>query len=890
MVGGKLQLRMVGLDLKYTYFELSPASVTLHEGVVIEPATSNVYTAQESEGETTAGFSFTQGCQLAVGSTNPFSGSGDLMFVTDATIGSKRLMFPFKDVPAGTYQALVRLRADAPCTTTITLYDGTNRTEARYAGMTQDWMLFLSEPITLSSAGHIRMDIDRYQYGPQSNSLYVDTAMLSRGPLTNWQMGGQPRAAEQSSYALDVDQTWTNTFTIVPFERSGHLAGLASQPLLVRGWYVDAANYMELSFDPADSRFKLKPTVAGVALPTIQTRSLVWQADAALDVMVRYVSGKAYLSVYSGKDADIAAAGNVPSQFGSAQMTVKTGSASAATFLPMTLTDDNWLSGPAGEVPPRVSLVTYRNDPVKISAIQSVMFTFDQDVGASLSADDLVLDNSYGLSIPATAMSLQYDALTHVAKWTFPGLAGGVLPDGNYYASLRSAGVTDAAGRLLDGNGDGVGGDDFKFYLPMDRLEADFDGDGTIAPHDVDILFAAVNAGSQQSQYDLNFDGAVNLLDVNTMVSQYLHTRSGDTNLDGNVNLADLVNLAVRYGKTATWAHGDFNGDGRVDLQDLVELADNYGFSRDSLAAPSGPTPWLTGLTSPLVGNPVGDTQHDDPLLIPVVTVDPLTTNVVSPAISGTVDDPAATVTVTVNGAPYPAVNNGDGSWTLSADQIAPLAEGVYDVAATALNAAGHSGSDTTNNELVIDLTAPTITVSASYTNVVSPSLTGTVDDPAATVTVTVNGTPYPAVNNGDGSWTLLAGQIASLAEGVYDVAATATDAAGNSGSDATANELAVDLTAPKVTVSTSRTNVVSPALSGTVDDPAATVTVTVKGTPYIAVNNGNGSWTLLAGQIASLAEGVYDVSATATDAAGNSGSDATANELVIDRTAPKVQ
>ncbi|ELW88647.1 hypothetical protein ACINAA014_A0013, partial [Acinetobacter baumannii AA-014] len=31
--------------------------------------------------------------------------------------------------------------------------------------------------------------------------------------------------------------------------------------------------------------------------------------------------------------------------------------------------------------------------------------------------------------------------------------------------------------------------------------------------------------------------------------------------------------------------------------------------------------------------------------------------------------------------------------------------------------------------------------------------MTGTIDDPTATVVVTVDGVDYPAVNNGDGTW-----------------------------------------------------------------------------------------------------------------------------------------
>jgi len=270
----------------------------------------------------------------------------------------------------------------------------------------------------------------------------------------------------------------------------------------------------------------------------------------------------------------------------------------------------------------------------------------------------------------------------------------------------------------------------------------------------------------------------------------------------------------------------------------------------------------------------------------PIVTVDALTTNVASPELTGTVDDPAAIITVTVDGVDYAAVNNGDDTWTLAAGTIADLDEGTYDVAVAAEDAGGNVGTDATADELIIDLTGPVVTVDALTTNAASPELTGTVDDPAATVTVTVDGVDYPAVNNGD-TWTLAAGTIADLDEGTYDVAVAAEDAAGNVGTDATADELIIDLTGPAVGGTTLVTTSASPALAGEVDDPAAAVTVTVRGSTYAAVNNGDGTWSLPQGTI-TLPNGLYRLTVTATDLAGNQQTDSTAY-LLVDSAGPVV-
>ena len=142
--------------------------------------------------------------------------------------------------------------------------------------------------------------------------------------------------------------------------------------------------------------------------------------------------------------------------------------------------------------------------------------------------------------------------------------------------------------------------------------------------------------------------------------------------------------------------------------------------------------------------------------------------------------------------------------------------------------------------------------------------------------------TPRPTTATVPGRWPTI--RIApALADGTYDVSVTATDGVGNAGTDSSTNELTVDTTAPVVTVSGLTTLDNTPALTGTVSDPAATVQVTVNGTTYTATNNGDGTWTLADNSIApALAKGTYDVVVTATDALGNIGTDASVDELVI--------
>ncbi|MBI2425866.1 MAG: putative Ig domain-containing protein [Candidatus Hydrogenedentes bacterium] len=325
--------------------------------------------------------------------------------------------------------------------------------------------------------------------------------------------------------------------------------------------------------------------------------------------------------------------------------------------------------------------------------------------------------------------------------------------------------------------------------------------------------------------------------------------------------------------------------------------ADNLGNGRWEL--PGGAfTPLAEGVYDVAVtvtdaNNNVDSDSTIDELTIdttpPVVGVNNQGSNQASPAVVGTVDDPDATVLVTINEETLGAVNGSDGTWTLVAGVLAPLAEGQYEVQATATDAAGNIGSDTTTNELSIDFSVPLITVNTLTTGDTTPPLSGSISDTSSTIFVSVGGQALPAVNNGDGTWTLPDNALTPLAEDVYNVNAVATDGAGNTGADETDNELTIDTSAPAVTVAAQTTTDTTPPLNGTVTDGAASISITVSGQTRAAVNNGNGTWTLPDNSLSPLDQGAYDVEARVTDFVGNMGLDVTANELVVDISVPVV-
>jgi len=146
----------------------------------------------------------------------------------------------------------------------------------------------------------------------------------------------------------------------------------------------------------------------------------------------------------------------------------------------------------------------------------------------------------------------------------------------------------------------------------------------------------------------------------------------------------------------------------------------------------------------------------------------------------------------------YPNGNT-RGKWNTSFIQSqyrGSLNEGIHYIQVRAKDAAGNVSDWTNLCSITYDSIAPIITVNPFITNNKTPTLTGTINDNTAVVSVKVNSINYAATNN-NGIWSVV---TSALADGTYDVIANATDTAGNIGIDKTTNELTVDTVAPKAT------------------------------------------------------------------------------------------
>ncbi len=232
-----------------------------------------------------------------------------------------------------------------------------------------------------------------------------------------------------------------------------------------------------------------------------------------------------------------------------------------------------------------------------------------------------------------------------------------------------------------------------------------------------------------------------------------------------------------------------------------------------------------------------------------------------------------------------------DGSWSLTA--VLTQNSNNYFVV-RAKDAAANQTVAVNIPDLTEDSQAPVVSINPVSTNLPRPAFSGTVNDPAAVITVTVNGQTYTAQNNGS-SWLIPANTIVALPDGVYQVSVVATDALNNASTAVTA-PLTVDLQAPQGysvaieqnRISKANETALSFLLQGAEIGSSYSYTLS-DGTNSISGSGDISTVSQRVGgiNVTSLAEGTLTLSLVLTDALGNSGSAVTATVLKRYNTAP---
>lgn len=179
---------------------------------------------------------------------------------------------------------------------------------------------------------------------------------------------------------------------------------------------------------------------------------------------------------------------------------------------------------------------------------------------------------------------------------------GGISPGPRVFIPLSDTSfefLTDAGLQIFDNA--------LHFALGGPSDPCDFDKDGALDVGDIDLLSAAIQAGTNDPTFDLNADGMVNATDLSEFVtsSTKLNSWIGDANLDGEFNSSDFVQVFTsgkfETGAVASWTEGDWNGDGRFDSSDFVAAFTDGGFELGPRVPQARSVPEPSGIFSVLI-------------------------------------------------------------------------------------------------------------------------------------------------------------------------------------------------------------------------------------------------------------------------------------------------
>ena len=520
------------------------------------------------------------------------------------------------------------------------------------------------------------------------------------------------------------------------------------------------------------------------------------------------------------------------------------------------------------------------------------------------------------------------------------GNAGDDVLDGGDGDDILLGGDGDDV--LIGGAGDDIldGGDGFDTAVYTESVsDADFsyafnsaDGgvisltitnpDGTQSTDTLTSIEALEFADAEMLIADaVSVDGATVLLDLAALIDN----ADGAETLSFN-GMPDGSTLSING---VAW---EANADGSYDIPDA-------GLSVATLTLPAGfeGDVAIEVVAYDINGNVVDSglvTLHAeinfDPADMPTLTVTAATgdeDSAISLDVSAALTDSTETLSVTISGIPDGAVlsagtDNGDGSFTLTPDQLAgltitPPADSNVDFDLTVTATSTSITGDTIDNvqTLTVDVTGvsdgATLNVTGAAQGAEDSAIAlgidaGLIDtDGSETLSVTVSGMPAGATlsagtDNGDGTWTLAAGELANLSvtppedfsgDFTLSVTATATEDDGDAASVLDTITVSVEGVADAPTLSVGAvsggedTAIALDIGAGLTDtDGSETLSVTVSGLPDGAVLsagtlNADGSYTLSAAELDGLTMTPpanfsgnlsLNVTATATEANGD--------------------
>jgi subtilisin-like proprotein convertase family protein len=333
-------------------------------------------------------------------------------------------------------------------------------------------------------------------------------------------------------------------------------------------------------------------------------------------------------------------------------------------------------------------------------------------------------------------------------------------------------------------------------------------------------------------------------------------------------------------------ANGDDGVNTLTDVEGL-QFADQYYALGGALAVVAAPT--IMGIAGD-TGVSAADGMTSDNTLV----------------ISGMAEN-NATVEVFLDGVSLgTTVADGSGNWSFD-NTASAIAAGAHDLTATATDASGSTSALSTIFGIMIDTAAPLApaitgiagdtggSAADGITNDNTLVISGMAEANAAVEVFLDGGSLGTTVADGDGDWSFN-NTANPITAGSHDLTAVATDAAGNTSTLSAAFGVSIDTAAPAAPAITGIagdtgapgdgvTSDATLVISGMAEANAAVEVFLDGGSLGTTVADDLGDWSF-DNTASVIADGTYDLTAVATDAAGNTSAHSSAFGISIDTAA----
>ncbi|UKV15249.1 Ig-like domain-containing protein [Thalassospiraceae bacterium SW-3-3] len=752
-----------------------------------------------------------------------------------------------------------------------------------------------------------------------TGSITVDVAGVADGPTLEV---SNAAGSEDTAIALDIDASLTDASEVLTVTISGVPEGATLSAGTDNGdgtWTLGSGDLEDLTITPADDfsgSFEL-----GVTAQTVDGDDIATTTDS-VTVDVTGVADAPSLDVSStsgAEDSAIALHIDAGLTDNSETLTITiSGVPEGATLSAGTLNEDGTWSLTSDDLeglsitPPvdysgsfDLEITASTQDGVDIASVTDTVM-----VNVIGEADLPTLDVSDASGREDSAITLNIGAgLTDSSEVLTVTISG--IPDGG----ILSAGTDNGDGSWTLAAEDLEGltitpPDDYSGSFDLNVAVTSTDGEDTASVSDtITVEVAGVadtptldvsNAsGSEDSAIALDIDaGLTDTSETMTItisgVPDGASLSAGTSNGDGSWTLSasDLEGLSIT-------PSGDYSGS--FDLTVTAQSADGNDVATTTVS--------ITVDVAGVADTPTLDISDADGSEDAAIALD----------IDAGLNDSSEILTITISGVPESATlsagtDNGDGTWTLSSDDLEGLTitpaddfSGSFDLTVTAQSADGEDVATTTGS-ITVDVAgvadAPTLDVSdasGSEDSAIALDIDAGLTDSSETLTITISGVPDGATlsagtNNGDGSWTLSAADLNGLTispaedfSGSFDLTVTAQSADGNDIAIAT-DTITVDVAGvadrPLLDVSDASGNedsAIALDIDASLTDDSEVLTVTISGVPDGAslsagIDNGDGSWTLEAGDLEGLTitppenySGSFDLSVVAHSTDGDS-------------------